>query len=337
MAQKLSIKDYYDRINKKFSIDSEFDENYDYFELYKRYSKKSRKMIENIVNLKPNTTERLVEILDKLDNLGRGVTLKKMIFVYGLDKGKELFDSYRNKQALTNSLAYKKEKYGWTEVDFKTFNVSRGVTLKNLQKKHGLIDGKIKFENYCERQAYTNSEEHLGAEKFRRINRQKAHTFDTYLERYGSEEEALKNLNRFYANSKIFFSKISQELFWKLDKTGIFGKSYFAELNGEYGVYSHSQNRYYKYDFVSIDKKICIEFHGDHYHGNPDFYNPNDFMRGRGQSKITAMDAWKRDEIKAKSLKEERNFETIIVWESDYRTNKEKTIDRILKYANNVQ
>ena len=258
-SQKITNFNRYEKLTKQFEIIENFNETFDYISIFVRIAKKSRKTNENIKNLCSTSFKNLIEILDKLDTFGRGVTLEKMKFTYGENQGQILFDEYRNKQAITNSFEYKKEKYGWNKENFDDFNKSRAVTLKNLSRKHGDENGKIMFKTYCDKQAYTNTEAHLGSEAYSRVNKQKAHTFESYLNRYGCEKLALEKLDEYHANSNGFYSKISQQLFWSINETKTFQTMYFAELNREYGVYSKTQNKYFKYDFVSLDKNICIE------------------------------------------------------------------------------
>ena len=47
---------------------------------------------------------------------------------------------------------YKKEKYNWTEEDFKNFNLSRAVSVDNMIKKYGNEDGLKKWNDYLNKQ-----------------------------------------------------------------------------------------------------------------------------------------------------------------------------------------
>lgn len=61
-----------------------------------------------------------------------GRTLEYFINKYGYDEGNKRWESYKHKQAISNSFEYKKNKYNWTFNDFKNFNKSRAVTKDNL-------------------------------------------------------------------------------------------------------------------------------------------------------------------------------------------------------------
>jgi len=57
----------------------------------------------------------------------RAITLENLIDKYGEDEGKIRWDSYRKKQAKSNTFEYKQKKYGWTEKQFDEYNKSRGA------------------------------------------------------------------------------------------------------------------------------------------------------------------------------------------------------------------
>lgn len=85
------------------------------------------------------------------------------------------------------------------------------------------------------------------------------------------------------------------------------------------------------YDFVDLNKKKLIEFHGDMYHGNPKKYTAEDFPHPFRKD-IKAKEMWEKDERKI-GLANEKGFEVFIVWESEYRYgNKQAVIDNCLKF-----
>lgn len=248
---------------------------------------------------------------------------------HGKIDGERKWEEYRKKQSYTNTLEYKNEKYGWSKEQFDDFNKSRSCTKENFIKRYGKEMGCNKWKEYCERQAYTNTKDYLG-EKYEEICKAKGPSLKNFQKRYGEELGYIK-FNDFFNNLKPFYSKISQELFNEIIKWDDFKglTCYFAEYNNEYGIYSKVHDRFFKYDFVCIEKKLCIEFHGDHYHGNPKIYKPDEMLKGRGQAGITAKHAWERDEIKKNVIYNERGFDTIIVWESDYNNNKKQILERL--------
>jgi hypothetical protein len=296
--------------------------------------------IEN--NVEDNLEYRLI----KLHESGIGITLNKQILSYGEEEGNKKWNEYCKKQAYTNSFEYKNKKYGMNREEFNKYNKNRSVTLSNMIKRYGEEEGNKKWNEYCKKQAYAGCNlnyfiekygEEEGNKKWEIINESKKHNLENMIKRYG-EKEGKKQYKKYIMNNLTGYSKISQELFWNLynqinndDNT----KIYFQELNNEFGKYDKDLKSYKKYDFVYIkgNIKFCIEYNGDHYHGNPNLYKPNDFLKGRGQKKIKAIDKWKEDDKKIKLLKKS-GFDVIIIWDSDFTQNKEKTIEKIKGFIN---
>lgn len=73
-----------------------------------------------------------------------------------------------------------------------------------------------------------------------------------------------------------------------------------------------------------------IEFNGDYWHCNPQIYNEYDEVNFPDGRKM-ALDVWTRDEKKTR-IANENGFSVLVVWESDYKKNKEDEIKRCLKY-----
>ena len=105
----------------------------------------------------------------KLDN----VSVESFIKRYGEELGMLKFKEYSDKQKFSNSYEYFKNTRNWTIDEYNEYNASRAVTLENMIKKHGEIEGTIKFDAYREKQAYTN-------------------TLEYFIERYGEFEGKAK-------------------------------------------------------------------------------------------------------------------------------------------------
>lgn len=123
-------------------------------------------------------------------------------------------------------------------------------------------------------------------------------------------------------------SKISQECFWSIYKelnSELQKQCYFGELNREYIMYYQQWNKqkYFFLDFCIIDKKIVIEFQGDHWHKNPKFYEATE----------ENIKIWEKDEYRRRVI-EGLGFKLFYIWEDDYRNNKEVTINNILEIIN---
>jgi G:T-mismatch repair DNA endonuclease (very short patch repair protein) len=90
-----------------------------------------------------------------------------------------------------------------------------------------------------------------------------------------------------------------------------------------------SKKSVYIPDFFIKDISLVIEFYGDYWHGNPKIYNKNDIILG-----VLAEDVWKNDSERLMFFKEHYKVDSIIIWESDFRTNKEKVLKKIMEIVN---
>lgn len=297
-----------------------YEDGIDYDALYKIIAHREAKIKIGMTHSPKSWTEYYKLLLD-YKKFKPGIYLDKLIFIHGIVDGTKIFEEYKQKQAYTNSFEYKSKKYGMTKEQYDDYNKSRAVTLNNLILKHGEEMGKEKYDIYCSRQAYTNSLEYFGLEKYKEVNRKKSHTLDTYINRHGEELGGSKLLE-FYGklSPNRSYSKISQKCFRVIESLLTqkeLSNLYYATKNKEYCILV--ENKVFLYDFVCPKLNLCIEYHGDHYHGNPKLYNPDDYLKGRGCTRIRAKDKWEQDEIKANMLKNHRGYDTIVIWDSIWR------------------
>jgi very-short-patch-repair endonuclease len=204
------------------------------------------------------------------------------------------------------------------------------------------------IKKVCDKKSYTTrldywlnkgmSEEEA---KEKLSNRQKTFTLEKCIQKYGKEEgrniyddrqerwqiSLLEN-----GNLKCGFSKISQDLFYSIlnfyeneNKT----KIYFATKNQEYFI-SKGKGEFYQYDFVDLLNKKIIEYNGDEYHANPEMFEADEYPHPFRKN-ITAAEIWEKDRRKLEVAKEE-GFEVITIWDSEYRKNKNNTLDRCLSF-----
>lgn len=310
-----------------------YDPTFNYEILYKMLDY-SKVKIEIGKTHNPSSWDNFLNLLIEYKKFKNAVTLECMVFIYGEELGTQKFENYKKVQAETNTFEYKKRKYGFTKEQFEEYNKSRAVTLKNLIKKHGEEEGRLRYEKYCKVQAYTNTEEYLGTERYKKVNRLKSHRLEVYIEKYGEELGPLKLLDFFQKCSKRnSYSRISQELFQEVelfltekDKK----HTYYATKNKEYAILHES--RCFLYDFVCTNLKFCIEYHGDHYHGNPLMYKPDDRLKGWGVSNVIAKEKWELDERKISALKKERDYDTIIIWDIEWTKDPENVKEKIKNF-----
>lgn len=289
----------------------------------------------------------LVQRYNKSLSFHRQVSLERNILRYGDKVGREKWAQYCQHQANKNTKEYKMRVHGMSEEEVDKFNLSRSITLNNMTLKYGDQDGKERFDNYRKLQARHGCsldyfvEKYgvdLGTKEYHKVNQQKSLNLDQFTRKYGVTEGEVRYNKWCVGRSKaMFYSKISQQLFESLSPL-IEYKAYYATSQnglGEYNCWSHKNKRTYFYDFVIPDLKLCIEFNGDIYHANPKIYKPSDIPKFRGNYK-TSIELWKEDENKIISLLEERGYNTIVVWESDYKNSPENTVARILKVINDI-
>ena len=144
------------------------------------------------------------------------------------------------------------------------------------------------------------------------------------------EEKIEINRKKLFNNSG--YSKISQEMFWKIFENTK-GNTKFEELNGEVIRYDKINNKHYRYDYVDFDSKKVIEFNGDFWHCNPLKYN-EDYTNTI--THLKASDVWKHDELKINWI-ENRGYQVLIIWESEYKKDKKGTIQKCLDFLKTNQ
>lgn len=271
----------------------------------------------------------------KICSMTVAVTENRLIKKYGETIGKEKWKEYCDKQAKSNSFEYKKEKYNWSKEKFDNFNKNRAVTKELCIKRYGDERGLEVWNNYCEKQKITKSFDYMinkyGYDKAVEINKSKALILSNFIKKYG-EKEGYEKFTKYTKRHKNFYSLISQELFNKIDK--YFSKkytTYYATKNYEY-MFIINDNTYICLDYYIKELNACIEFNGSVFHAEPRLYNDDD--KCNPFSELTAKEIRENDQTRYKSLKELYNIDTYIVWEYDYRNNKDKVINDILKYYN---
>lgn len=259
------------------------------------------------------------------------ITLENLIKKYGYDEGNRRWDSYKKKQAESNSYEYKKEKYGWDKEKFDEYNLSRSQTLENMIKRYGEELGTLRWNEYKQRQAYTNSLNYFvskygqdkGLAEFKRINLEKGNSSNPcYVsKKLGISLDDAVNIvaNRF---KLAYTSNIEKEFVTDLSNT--VGQLEYSNLTKPYGKWSKENNSYYVFDIKHKD--VIIEFNGDYWHANPKIYSENDLIRNR-----KAKDIWEMDKKKLE-LAKSHGFRVKVVWESDYISNRGKVIKEVAEW-----
>lgn len=266
------------------------------------------------------------------------VTKENLVTKYGEEEGLKRWESYRTKQAHTNSFEYKKEKYGWTKEQFDEYNSSRAQTLEKMIDRYGEEEGTIKWMNYCERQAFSNSKEYFikkygiekGTIKYLEINKLKAKANDpkSIAEELGiTTDEAVELIiSRHARPGKTWGSNLEKDFTSQLeDMLGV--KLEYSTFSKPFGKWSSHLNGYVVFD---IKHNNCIiEFNGDYWHANPKIYKDDAVIRGK-----TAKYIQERDRLKIKTA-EELGYRVMTVWESEYRENKKDILEEVVKWIQN--
>jgi hypothetical protein len=213
-----------------------------------------------------------------------------------------------------------------------------GVRLfKEKKNKEGKINSPRRIEYWLSR-GFSEEES-----KKKVSEGQNKFSLNKCVEKYGEEGEEIFNKRQkkwqesLYKNGnlKSGYSKVSQDLFFELLKyyENIEELNYvmFAKKGGEF-VLTNNEG-FYRYDFTDLLSKKIIEYNGDNYHANPKIYTqnetPNPFRKN-----ITSDDIWKKDDIKVK-LANKCGFDILVIWDSEYKKDKEKVIEKCLKFLKN--
>jgi len=98
--------------------------------------------------------------------------------------------------------------------------------------------------------------------------------------------------------------------------------------NHQFYKYFKDLKKTFAYDFV-FNKKV-IEYNGDYWHCNPKIYDKNFFNKNK---KMSSEEIWEYDKIKIDSIVKE-GYEVLVIWESDYKENKELAIQKCINFIN---
>jgi hypothetical protein len=261
------------------------------------------------------------DIAEKFKNENYKVTKDNLIKKYGELIGNERWNSYKNKQAYTNTFDYKNKKYNWTLDKFKDYNKSRSITLSNLIDKHGEENGIKIWDEYIIKQKETKSKKYVinkyGLEYWIALCKSKKVTINHFIEKFGKEKGEELYINKIH-NNIYLPSKISGEVFDRIDMIlGKKYKTYYYKKDGfEFGKLL-SNGRYVFLDYYILDLNICIEYYGNVWHANPNFYKYNDIPFSFKGNKKIAQEIWYDDKERISLLKKDFNIDTIVIWETD--------------------
>ena len=235
------------------------------------------------------------EAKEKLKERQSTFTLKKCIIKHGETEGLKVYnDRQINWQKTLNKNNNKDE-----------LNKKRGLTKEQFIIKHGIDEYDKNIEA-----------KRIGCSKEGLINK---FGIDKYTERINNIKNALRKsgFNK--------YSKISSELFIEIENN-INEKCYYGKEEKIIQFYDDNGKYFCFYVDFSCNNKI-IEFYGDYFHGNPDLYKLDKII-GSKYKHFTAEEIWKRDRERIQLIKD-RGYDILIIWENEYKKNKEEIKNKI--------
>lgn len=269
--------------------------------------------------------------------LKRGDKIKK-----GLWKSFESNENFFKEKSRQSIEFWIKRGYSEEESKIKSCEIQKNIIDKTFKKrhenKHLYLDVNPTQMAYWLKKGYTEEES-----KIKISERQKTFTLEKCIKKHGEEKGLIIWNDRQKKWSDKIEAKYKNGDFLKFNKdmTSNPENEIFDEINKKLNIKDISKcgknqffrsfknlGRTFSYDFV-YNKKI-IEFNGDYWHCNPKYYNKNYFHKFL---QLTAEQIWEDNKIKIDSIIEE-GYEVLIVWESDYNNNKEKTIQECLDFLN---
>lgn len=241
-------------------------------------------------------------------------SIESFIRRFGEEEGTKKFEEYKKRQAYTCSKEYMAKTRGWTEEQWNEFNQSRASTKDNFIRRYGKEAGEKKWNEYCAYEAYAGSSltyfinvygEKLGKLKYKEICDKKNFRFKPY-------------------------SEPSQQLFELIDnKLGDIAKnSLWAKKSHEFETFITNINGVKK--IIRVDYYLngkIIEFNGDYWHANPDFYLDDEIVC----KNMKATEIHKRDQHRYNEL-EKLGFKVKVVWENDFNYKQDEVVNECCEF-----
>lgn len=212
----------------------------------------------------------------------------------------------------------------------KEFYEKRGLNENDRQK----FLKSVKREYTTQLSYYLNKGYSLEESYIKLKERQTTFSLKKCIEKYGEEIGTIKYTERQhkwlkslqknfkeYGDGRAQQSKFAKEIILEICK-------YFdiKPPKKEYYIYDKEYKRAYAYDFTF--NYHIIEFNGDYWHCNPNIFN-EDYVNKVKQK--TAKEIWEYDKIK-QNLAESYKNKYLVIWESEYNDDKEKTIQKCIDF-----
>lgn len=202
-------------------------------------------------------------------NKKRAVTLDNLVKRHGETIGKKKWESYKQKQAYTNSYEYKKKKYGWTKEQFNHYNKSRGhIGTSNPNYGSSYYDRWV--EKYGKEIAdEMNKEVSLKKSKANYDREYKPLSYEARKKMSESAKRRIKNQSQFISYNKNAIPIIEQ---YGIDNGYTFQH---AENGGEFLV----PNIFYYLDGYDKEHNVVIEYYEKHHFNSDGSLSERDILR----------------------------------------------------------
>jgi G:T-mismatch repair DNA endonuclease (very short patch repair protein) len=180
-----------------------------------------------------------------------------------------------------------------------------------------------------------------------------------WIKRGCTEQEAIKNVYNIQSELSSKSSKFQGHIHTDEEKERIssslkkmidvVGRGKWARHFGEFNGRSKAEIEFYNYIKENIDLSVqanvsvgnyivdviktrkIIEFYGDFWHANPLIFSKCNKLYPHGRRVMMAEDIWKKDNARISWLRSE-GYEVLIVWETEWKKQKEVCIEKIRKY-----
>lgn len=234
-----------------------------------------------------------------------GGTLANYIALHGEEAGTLKWEAYKNKQATSNSLEYKIHTHGWTQSQYEEYNRDRSSTLENFIKRHGEVEGLSRWNGYVDRQRETTTLEYFKQKHGDIEGTQKYTAWDGARQQITGRSQSFLELECFR-----LLSECIPDIHLSVP----------VRLN----------NRVRLFDYGNIAKAKVVEFYGTYWHADPRKYTC-DFFHTRICKSATEI--WECDSHKRNAAKI-AGYNVFIIWEIDWRKDKQKIITQLLEWWN---
>ena len=277
--------------------------------------------------------ERSVKDIAEKTGLSCGVINRKLRS-YGIHI-RNSHETRFSKGYIENTKATCREKFGADYANSKESSIF-GKAEEAIFKEHGVRNNFQRQD--CKQKIKETFLVNYGFENASSCPKVKQKRKNTFLTRYGYSNPGQvpefinkQKLSRRQNNSSCYNSPLANNFFSRLlENIKNTEHIYYAKKGREYCVMSKDKELYF-YDFVDTDKKKCIEFNGNYWHANPQMYK-EDWVNPHSHK--TAKQIWERDKKKVDTIKQERNYDVLIIWEKDINEDINREIQKCIQFLN---